>query len=297
MYKEIDRNKLTTALILVGFFLLVVLVVYFYGILADWGYGGIFLGLIIATPSVLIGYYTSDLMVLSMAGAHEINRSDNPQLFTAVENLAITDGLPMPKIYIIDDPAMNAFATGRDYQHAVVAITTGLLSKLNKTELQGVIAHELSHIKNYDTRLSTVVVIFVGLIAILADWFFRLGSWGRRDSRRDGSGILALLGIVFIILSPLVAKLIQLALSRNREFLADSEGALLTRYPEGLASALEKIAGQQVMIRRTNSAMNHLFIADPIKAAYGGENGSWWSNLFATHPPTEERIKRLRSMI
>lgn len=281
--------------ILIGFFMLVVLVGYLYGLFSDIGYFGVVLGLLIAAPTVIIGYYTSDKMVLSMAGAKEISRQDNPLLFTTVENLAITAGLPLPKIYIIDDVAMNAFATGRDYNHAVVAVTRGLLEKLDKSELQGVIAHELSHIKNYDTRLSTIVVVFVGMIAIMADWFFRIG--GSRNNRKGGLGILAIFGVVFIILSPLVAKLIQLALSRNREFLADSEGALMTRYPEGLASALEKISGQGQMLKRSNSAMNHLFIADPIKAAHGGKTGGWLAGLFSTHPPAEERIKRLREMI
>ena len=295
MYKEIDYNKWMTWVILTVFFILVVLVGYLYGIFSDLGYFGVVLGLLIAAPTVIIGYYTSDKMVLSMAGAKEITRKDNPQLFTMVENLAITAGLPLPKIYIIDDPAMNAFATGRDYDHAVVAVTRGLLDNLDKQELQGVIAHELSHVKNYDTRLSTVVVVFVGMIAIMADWFFRIG--GSRNNRKSGLGILAIFGIIFIILSPLVAKLIQLALSRNREFLADSEGALLTRYPEGLASALEKISGQGQLLKRTNSAMNHLFIADPIKAAHGGRGSGWLAGLFSTHPPTQERIKRLRAML
>ncbi|MBU0647992.1 M48 family metallopeptidase [Patescibacteria group bacterium] len=295
MYKEIDRNIYTTWLILIVFFLLIVILGYLYGEVTDIGLFGLLIGLFVAVPSVLIGYYSADSLVLMMAGAKEIQKKDNPMLYNTVENLAITAGMPTPKIYIIEDQAMNAFATGRGPEHAVVAVTSGLLNRLEKIELEGVIAHELSHIKNYDTRLGVMVVIFVGLIAVMADIFWRSG-FRRSDSRKRSSTVLMIVGLVFIILSPVIAKLLQLALSRNREFLADADGALLSRYPDGLARALEKISGQANMLKRSNSAMNHLFIINPFESLEGQRIKSWFSNLFATHPPTEERIRRLREM-
>lgn len=294
MYKEIERNKRITWLVMIVFVFFMLILGYFYGLLSDIGYLGIILALVFTIPSVLIGYYGSDKAVLFMAGAKLIEKRDNPILYNLVENLSIASGMKTPQIFIIEDPAMNAFATGRDPEHAVVAVTTGLLGSLEKKELEGVIAHEMSHIKNYDTRLGTLVVIFVGLVAVLADFFWRFG--GRRRNSKEGGGILALIGIAFIILSPIVAKLLQLSLSRNREYLADSEGALLTRYPEGLASALEKISGQKYMLQKTNNAMNHLFIISPFESLEGEKRVSWFSNLFSTHPPTDERIKRLRHM-
>ena len=296
MYEEISRNKRVTWLIIIVFILMVLFVGYVYGQLTDYGYFGLVIALFLALPTALIGYYTSDQMVLAMAGASLVEKRDNPRLYNLVENLAIASGLPTPKIYIINDQAMNAFATGRDPNHAVIAVTAGLLNNLSKTELEGVIAHEFSHIKNYDTRLSTIVVIFVGLIAILADIFWRGGFRGRRNSEKSGGGLLALVGIIFIIISPIVAKLMQLALSRNREFLADSDAALLTRYPQGLIGALEKISNQSQMLSRSNNAMNHLYIISPIDSLAGKRQGSWWNNLFSTHPPTAERIRRLENM-
>lgn len=297
MYKEIDRNKKITFLILFVFVLFVLAVGYFYSLISDTGWFGLVAGMIVAFPTVWIGYYNSDKMVLFMAGAKYIEKKDNPVLYNTVENLSIAAGLPTPKVYIVEDQAMNAFATGRDPQHAVVAVTTGLLSKLEKRELEGVIAHELSHIKNFDTRLGTIVVIFVGLVVILADWFWHFGSLSRRDSKKDGGGILVILGILFILLSPLVAQIMQLALSRNREYLADADAALLTRFPDGLIGALEKISNQDVLLRRANNAMNHMYIVDPIKSLAGSKKTSWFENLFSTHPPVDERINRLKNMI
>lgn len=239
-------------------------------------------------------YWYSDKIALAISRARQITHKENPELFHIVENLCITAGLPLPKIYLIDEPAINAFATGRDKEHAVVAVTRGAIEKLNKNEIEGVIAHELSHIGNRDILLSTVIVVLVGFVALLSHWFLRFSFLGGRRGGRDSEGgqigaILALVGIVLAILSPLAATLIQLAISRKREFLADADGALLTRYPEGLASALEKIAKDQTPLAVANDATAHLYIANPFK-------GKRLSSLFMTHPPIEERIKILRQM-
>jgi heat shock protein HtpX len=263
------------------------------------GYGNAFTVFIflMAIVSTIGSYYFSDQVVLSTSGAQEIAKKDNPELFRIVENLSIGDGLPMPKVYIINDASPNAFATGRDPKHAAVAVTSGLLDRLNKAELEGVLAHELSHVKNFDTRLMMIAAVLVGFIAILADTFMRGLFWGgvRRDEDEDrrAQGLFLILGIVFAILAPIVATLIQLAISRKREFLADASGALLTRYPEGLASALEKISSDPRPLRAATSATAHLFITNPFKNQ--GFQG-WFSNVFSTHPPIAERIKILRSM-
>ena len=239
-------------------------------------------------------YWYSDKIVLAISKAREIKKEDQPELYRLIENLSITAGLPLPKIYLIDEAAPNAFATGRNAEHAVVAVTRGLLDKLNRPELEGVIAHELSHIGNRDILLQTVVVILVGLVALLSDWFLRWSFFGRgKRSDRSESGqiaaIMAVAGIILAISSPLIATLIQLAISRKREFLADADGALLTRYPEGLASALEKISRDQTPLRAANKATAHLYIANPFR----GKN---ISKLFMTHPPIAERVRNLREM-
>lgn len=269
-----------------------------YGKASGYGLSYAGIGLIVAGIMSFASYYYSDQMILGMSNAKQIKKSDNPELFRIVENLCIGAGIPMPKIYIIDDSAPNAFATGRDPNHSVVCVTTGILDKLDKVELEGVIAHELSHVQNYDIRLMSIVVILVGLVALLADFFMRsLWFGGGRRSRDDrggnAQGIFLLIGIVLAILSPLIATLIQLAVSRKREFLADASGALLTRYPEGLASALEKISKDKEPLEVANNATAHLYIINPFKDKI---SGSWFANLFNTHPPIEERIKILRSM-
>ena len=241
-------------------------------------------------------YWYSDKIVLSMYRAQPIEKKDNPELYRIVENLCITAGLPVPKIYIIPEIQPNAFATGRNAKHAVVAVTQGILQRLNKTELQGVLAHEMSHIGNKDMLLATVVAILAGIIAMLANMFLRVSFWGggRRDDRDNKAGaVLMLLGIAAAILAPIAATLVQLAISRKREFLADADGALLTRYPEGLASALEKISSDQTPMRVTNSATCSLFIDSPYK---GKQKTNWFVKLFMTHPPIKERIKALRDM-
>jgi|SRR5581483_7932224 len=234
-------------------------------------------------------YWFSDKIVVRLAGARETNRSENPELWNVVENLSITAGLPMPKVYIINDPVPNAFATGRNKEHAVVAATTGLLQILNRTELEGVIAHELSHIGNRDMLVSTVAVVLAGFVSMLSNIFLR-SMWfsGGRD-RRDDNGLIMILGIIFAILSPIFAMLIQLAISRKREYLADSSGALLTRYPEGLASALEKISAYSGPMKHANTATAHLYISNPF-----GKKQNWLSRLFDTHPPIADRIRILR---
>lgn len=255
----------------------------------------LYLAVIIAVTQSFTGYYFSDKIALAINGAHPIEKSDNPELYRIVENLAITSGLPMPKIYIIDEMQPNAFATGRDENHAVVAATRGLLERLDKTEMEGVIAHELSHIKNKDILLSTVIVVLAGVIALLSDFFLRISFWGggRRSDRDSGGLIFFAVGLIAAILAPLAATLIQLAISRKREFLADASGALITRYPEGLASALEKIASDPTPMRNANTSTAHLFISSPFK---GGKGTSWFTALFMTHPPIEQRIQALLGM-
>lgn len=250
--------------------------------------------------SSLISYYFSDSITLALSRAQAVERKDNPQLYNLVENLCIAAGLPTPKIYLIQDSAPNAFATGRDPKHAVICFTTGILQKLEKTELEGVASHELSHIGNYDIRVMTLVVVLVGTITLLADWFLRASFFGGRRKSNNGSGnqlaaIIAIAGIILAVLSPIIATLIKLAVSRQREFLADSSGALLTRYPEGLARALEKISRDKEPLEAANKATAHLYIVNPLKEDGHGSVG-WFANMFNTHPPIEERIKRLREM-
>jgi len=249
---------------------------------------------IFAILTSITSYWYSDKIVLYMTRARPVKKEDNPELYRIVENLCITAGLPLPKIYIIEEAQPNAFATGRDPEHSVVAVTRGLLEKLERVELEGVIAHELSHIKNRDMLLQTVVVVLAGMISIASEIFLRSLWWsggGRR--KREENQLFYLLGLIAIILAPIAATLIRLAIARKREFLADASGALLTRYPEGLAKALEKIASDPHPMRRVSSATAHLFIANPFR---GKQKTSWFAKLFMTHPPIEERIKALREM-
>ncbi len=242
-------------------------------------------------------YYYSDQIVLASVHAQPIQKADNPELYRIVENLCIGSGIPMPKIYIMKEPAPNAFATGRDPKHGVVCVTTGLLSMMNKSELEGVIAHELSHIRNYDTRLMGIVAILVGCIVLMADLFMRNMLWrsfGRSNDRNNTVQMVFLvIGILFAILSPIIATLIQLSVSRKREYLADASGVLLTRYPEGLANALEKLKNDHRPTMSASNATAHLFIENPFE---GKSQKTWFSSLFDTHPPIEERIKILRNM-
>lgn len=256
--------------------------------------GVLYFAVALAIVMNLVAYWNSDKIALAMSGAKPVGHNDNQQLYHIIENLCITAGLPMPRVYVISSPQINAFATGRDPKHAAVAVTEGALAKLSKTELEGVLAHELSHIGNRDILISTVVVVLAGIIAIMADWGLRASFWGGRgDDRREGGNLLLILGLVIALLAPLASTLMRLAVSRKREYLADASGVLLTRYPEGLAGALEKIGNDHELLRTATNATAHLFISSPFK---GKQKTGWLVGLFATHPPIEERIKILRGM-
>jgi len=298
MYNQISENKRNTWVLLLIFIIFFAEVGYGFGFVYTGnqeqaiGLLGVF-G-IVAVIYSLISYFAAGKITLAIAHAKEIDRKDNFELYTTVENLAITGGIPTPKIYLIDDTAMNAFATGRDPEHAAVAITKGLLAKLNKAELQGVMAHELSHIQNYDIRLQSLTVALIGLIALLSDVFLRSVMYGkRRRTKGKSGGILILVGVLLAILSPIIAKVMHLAISREREYLADASAALLTRYPEGLASALEKISADTEPLEVANKATAHLYIENPLR---NETKMKWLNKIFSTHPPAIERIQRLRSM-
>jgi len=296
MYKQITSNKRKSFFLIAIFVIFIIFLGWVFGQVTGDGYGALVLALAISLIMALVSFYSGDKVALWTAGAHPLEKKDNPYVYRIVENLCITAGLPTPKVYIISDSAPNAFATGRDPKHASIALTTGLIEKLENEELEGVIAHELSHIKNYDIRLMMIVIVLVGVVALLADWLLRFRFFGGRRDDRDGGGqigaILLLVGLILAILSPLFAKLIQLAVSRKREFLADADGSLLTRYPEGLARALIKISDYKEPMRRANDATAHLYISNP----FGGKTTKFFHKLFSTHPPVEERIKTLRSM-
>lgn len=289
MYNEISANKRKTFFLLLSFFALVSGISYVFS--RALGDSSIFVfAMVFSVFYALWGYFASSSAALALNGAKQIQKSDNPRLFRVVENLAITEGLPTPKVYVIEDNGLNAFATGRNPQHASVAITSGLLAILTDTELEGVMAHELGHIKNYDIRVSMIAFALVGVVSLLCDMFLRISFWGGGDGDDNNSnGLLMLVAVVAVVLAPLVAMLMQLAISRKREYLADATGALTTRYPEGLASALEKIRDGGSTLKRQNSSTAHFFIANPLK-------GKSLSNLMSTHPPIDERIKILRNM-
>jgi heat shock protein HtpX len=296
IYTQADSNTRKTWFLLTGFLVFIIALGWLFSYLLDSDailYFAVFLSIFMSFGS----YWWSDKIVLSIYRAKPIEEKDNRELYHVVENLCITAGLPVPKIYIIPETQPNAFAAGRDKNHAVVAVTQGLLNRLDKTELQGVLAHEMSHIGNKDMLLSTIVAVLAGVVAITANFFLRISFWGggRRNSDRDNNtgAILMVLGIVAAILAPIAASLVQLAISRKREFLADADGALLTRFPEGLARALEKISSDPTPMRVTNAASASLFIDSPYK---GQQKTNWFAKLFSTHPPIEERIKILRGM-
>jgi heat shock protein HtpX len=291
MYSQITSNKRRTVLLISIFVIIVLALGYVFGQMNGGGYSGLVIAAMISFGMTFFSYYAGDKVALASSGAKEIQKTDNPYLFRMVENLCIASGTPTPKIYIIKDPAINAFATGRDPKHASIAVTEGALQKLQNEELEGVIAHELSHVKNYDIRLMTIVIVLVGVIVLMADWLFRLNFFRRNDDREEGNlgTIIAIAGILLALLSPIFAELIKLAVSRRREYLADASAALLTRYPEGLASALEKIATENKPMKSASTATAHLFISNP----FGKKS---LSNLFSTHPPINERIAELRKM-
>ena len=290
-YDFIAGNKRKTAILIVLFTAFILAI----GWVIDeyYGGGGFFLGFaaIYSTIMALVGYYAGDKVALAASGARPVTEQQNPYLVRMVQNLCIAEGMPMPKVHIIDDPAINAFATGRDPQHASIAVTTGAIEKLANEELEGVLAHELSHVKNYDIRVMTVVIVLVGIISIISNMVFRMSLNRGGQRRRDGggAGLLLIVGLILVILSPIIAQLIKLAVSRKREYLADASGALMTRFPEGLARALRKIETDGRPVAMASAATAHLYFANPF-------SGKAVANLFSTHPPISERIKALETM-
>lgn len=295
LYTQAESNNRKTWFLITIFLIFIIALGWLFSYLLD-NYIFLILAVIIAILQSFLSYWHSDKIILAMAHAKPIEKKDNPELYRIVENLSIAAGLPLPKIYIIEERQPNAFATGRDQNHSVVAVTRGLLEKLDRAELEGVIAHELSHIGNKDMLLGTAIIILVGVVALLSNLFLRISFWGgvsRRRSRDSSGQIIMILGIVAAILAPIVAALIRLAISRKREFLADATGVLLTRYPEGLARALEKISADSTPLKTANTSTAHLFISSPFK---GNQSKNWLTKVFMTHPPVEERIKALREM-
>ncbi len=295
LYQHSSSNKQKTWFLMTGFLVLVILL----GWLFSYSMNSpiiLYIAVIFSIVFSLISYWHSDKIVLKISGAKEVKKKDAPELYRLVENLCITAGLPIPKVYVINDAAPNAFATGRNPEKAVIAVTTGLLEKLDKTELEGVVAHELSHVGNYDILISTVATIMVGIVVLLADIFIRWSIFGGR--RKGGQGgnadlIITIVAVVFAILAPLFAYLLQFAISRKQEYKADVDASLLTRYPEGLAKALEKISQYSQPVKKANRATAHLYISSPLKEKK--KKNSWWSRAMATHPPIENRIARLRA--
>jgi heat shock protein HtpX len=293
IYHAISSNKWKTWAIMVLFVVIITTMVFVFSKalgLSQLGLAGF--ALIISGLMSVGSYFYSDKLVIATSGAKQIKKSDYPTYFRTVENLSIAAGLPMPKVYVVDDASPNAFATGRDPKHAVVCATTGLINMMSESELEGVIGHELSHVKDYDIRLAGVVAVLVGFIAILSDLFIRINFFSDDDDSK-GSAIFLLVALAFAILSPIAATLIQLAVSRRRELLADANGVLLTRYPEGLASALEKLQKDKTPPRYASNATAHLYIENPFD---NKKVSNFFTGLFNTHPPLEERIKILRSM-
>ena len=291
LYNIADSNSRKTFFLITFFLIFVILLGWLFSYVLDSTII-LYIAVIFSIATSISSYWFSDKIVLNATRAQPIKKEDNPELYRIVENLAITAGIPMPKVFILNEAQPNAFATGRDEKHAVVAVTKGLLGKLERSEIEGVIAHEIAHIKNKDILLQTAVVVLVGVVVTLSDFFLRISMWGGGD--KDNNNILAVvLGIIAAILAPIGASLIQLSISRKREFLADASGALLTRYPEGLASALEKISSDDSPLRTANNSNAHLFISSPLR---GKSSKGWFSKLFLTHPPIEERVANLRGM-
>jgi heat shock protein HtpX len=295
VYEGVDQNKRRSLVVMVLFVVFIGFFVWVLSELLGYGPGMVGIGLIFAGLMSFSSYWWGDKIILTISGARPANREKDFLFYTVTENLSLAAQIPMPKLYVIEDTAPNAFATGRDPQHAVVCATTGLLQKLDRTELEGVIAHELSHVRNYDIRLMSIVTILVGMVTLVADWLLRGASFGRRDRGKGGQlgGIFLIVGLALAILSPLIAQLMKLALSRRRELLADASAVMMTRFPDGLARALEKISQDQEPLEAANKATAHLYIVNPFK---GQKLTAKFANLFNTHPPVEERIKLLKEM-
>jgi len=300
MYEQITSNKRQSIILSLAVVLILVVLGYFIGEAVIGPGAGRQGSIVAAVAGVLLGlfsYYSGSSMILTLSGAKAVNKRDYQQLFNVVEEMAIAAGVPMPRVFLIEDTAPNAFASGRDTEHAAVTVTSGLLAKLNRDQLQGVIAHELSHIRNYDVLFATLIAIEVGLIALMCDFFLRFTFWGRRRKRNGGKSggagaVILLLALAFALLAPLFSKLLQLAISRQREFLADASAVQLTRYPEGLASALELISQDDEVLEAANRATQHLYISNPIK-----KKEKSMRSLFSTHPPVEDRVQRIRGLM
>lgn len=298
MYEQISSNKRKSVFLILFFLVLIFVLSWVFSQLFEFGRHAYILAIIIAIAMTFGSYYASDRIVLAVSKARPVTKEEYPYLYNVVEGLAIAAGLPKPRCYVIDDTAPNAFASGRNPKNSVVVVTTGLLAKLNRVELEGVIAHEMSHIKNYDVLVQTLAVVMVGVIALLSDWILRSFFWGARGRRRSSRGrggdamaIIALIGVLLAIFSPIIAQLLRFSVSRKREFLADANGALLTRYPPGLASALRKLDADREPLEVANKATAHLYIVNPLKEYKGRTN-----KLFSTHPPIEKRIAALEKM-
>jgi heat shock protein HtpX len=296
-YQAIQANK-NKSLLIVGLFVtFVVAATYLMAVGLGYGLDMVGLALIISGLMSFGSYWWSDKIILTISGAKPATKESHFDFYTVTENLVMSQRMPMPRLYVIEDTAMNAFATGRDPEHAVICATTGLLSRLNRSEIEGVVAHELSHVQNYDIRLMSIVTVLVGLVALLSDWLLRFSFGSRKRDNEGGNqlqGILFVAGLLMAVVSPIVAQLIQLAISRRREFFADATGVGMTRNPAGLARALEKIAGDHEPLEAANKATAHLYISDPLKNTHGAIG--MFANLFQTHPPVAERIKILKSL-
>lgn len=297
VYEQVDQNKRRSALIIIFFILFVVGVTWLIGTALDFGASGVGMALVISGIMSFTSYYWSDKVILAISGARPANKKKDFLFYSVAENLSLASHIPMPKLYVIEDTAMNAFATGRDPEHAAVCATTGLLARLNRTELEGVIAHEMSHIRNYDIRLMSIVTVLVGLVTLLADWLLRSMRWGggrRNKNENSYAAVIMIVAIFLALLSPLIANLIKLALSRRREYLADADAIKITRQPSGLINALKKLGADREPLEAANKATAHLYIVNPLRNLHSGIG--WFSNLFNTHPPLKERIKMLEKM-
>lgn len=300
-YQLIAANKRKSWIVVILFVFFIAVASYLMAVGFGYDLSLVGIALIFSGLMSFASYWWSDKIILGLSGAHEASRDKYFDFYTVTENIVMGQRMPMPKLYVIEDTAMNAFATGRDPEHAVVCATTGLLNRLNRAEIEGVVAHELSHIQNYDIRLMSIVTILVGFVALLSDWILRMSFFGGERKRdRSDSGqlgmILFVVGLVLAILSPIIAQLIQLAISRRREFLADATGAGMTKNPEGLARALEKISHDHEPLEAANKATAHLYISDPLRNLSGRGGVGWFAGLFQTHPPVAERIKALRTL-
>jgi len=299
MYEQIAGNKRKSIFLILFFLVLIFALAWAFGQITDFGRYALIPAVILAVVMTWGSYYFSDKIALAVSRARPVKKEEYPHLYNVVEGLAMAAGLPKPRCYVIDDTAPNAFASGRNPENAVIVVTTGLLQKLNRAELEGVVAHEMSHIQNYDIRVQTLAVVMVGVVVLLSDWILRTFLWGGRRRRSDDKGggagtVLVVVALALAVLAPIFAQVLKLAISRKREYLADASGAMLTRYPAGLASALRKLAADREPLEAANKATAHMYIINPLKDQKRG--GGRMAALFSTHPPIEDRIKRLESM-